>query len=167
MRGLLGWPTVHENRKNPFLPLVTVSTAENKMPRRNLTIGQGGRRGNYCTEDWLFNGHMFYAPNHLTSWHMSLALMTLLTYSTEHAMCREVTVASAMCLNASNSQSTSSVVATADSHSLRLNDSPIIYLQDGAREERRGEEEGPAHAPRLSLSPSLSLCCCPSPSLML
>ena len=110
------------------------------MLRRNLTIGRGEGEGAIIAQrDWLFNGRMFYAANHLTSWHMSLALMTLLTYSAEHARCREVMALSATYINASNGQSTLAAVATADSHSLRLNDSPIIYLQDGAgaMEERR------------------------------
>ena len=99
----------------------------------------GARGAIIAQRDRLFNGLMFYAANHLTSWHMSLALMTLLTYSAEHATCREATATSATYINASNSQSTLAAVATADSHSLRLNDSPIIYLQDGAgaMEERR------------------------------
>ena len=47
-----------------------------------------GARGVIIAQrDRLFNGLMFYAANHLTSWHMSLALMTLLTYSAEHATC--------------------------------------------------------------------------------
>ena len=102
-------------------------------------MDEGSEGAIIAQRDWLFNGLMFYAANHLTSRHMSLALMTMLTYSPEHAMCREMMAVSATYINASNSQSTLAAVATADSHSLRLNDSPIIYLQDGAgaREERR------------------------------